>query len=529
MSTLPGARTHPAVVSRRLHDVLLPAVAGGLAVVGALAVMLLYQDPNPLLLLGGVAALATIVGLLTSRRYEVTLSLLLLYLGMLDGPIKLEAASAVASGMRDVFIVAIAIGMLMRMAVGKDRAALPPLSLWVVGFAAFVMAEALNPHTISFLKAVGGWRQQLEWVPFFFFGYITLRTKERFRKLFVLLGVVALANGIVGTIQARESPGQLASWGPGYHELVKGGEGNGITGRTYVSNGEAHARPPALGSDSGFGGGVGALALPCLLALLAAPGAHRRRWLSLILVGGALLGIATAASRTSVVVGVVGMLAFAGLSVIGGLRVSRTLLGVFAAALLVIVIGSVLIASSGSGIFARQATLTSVSTAEETGGNGKTQELSEIPSDLIHAPLGYGLGISGAVSGFGGKAPAQFEGSRVTGGSAYSLLMKETGAPGLLLWIGLTVNVILLTLRWLRRIADPELRTYLAGLVAGYIAITAEGLSGPTLAVTIGAFLWFVPGVAAYWFVTARSSASAPATPPPATAAPILAAPAGAS
>jgi hypothetical protein len=514
VSTPLGARMHPAVVSRRLHDLALLGACALVPLIAGLAITLIYKEPNPLLLFGGLAAIAAIVLLLLSPRYEITLALLLLYLGIADGPIKLEAASVVASGMRDIFIVAIGLGMLLRLAVGKSKVGVPPLSLWVVGFVAFVLADALNPHTISFLKALGGWRQQLEWVPFFFFGYMMMRSKQRFRQLFILLGVIALANGLVGTVQARLTPSQLASWGPGYHELVKGGEGNGITGRTYSVNGEARARPPALGSDSGFGGGVGSLALPCLLALLAAS-PTRRRWLVGLLCMGAVLGIATAASRTSVVVGVIGMLSFAGLSLLGGLKVSRTLLGVLVTALIVIVVGSVLIAANGNGIFARQETLTSVSRAEETGGNSKQQTLGEIPTDLIHAPLGYGLGIAGAVSGFGGKAPAHFEGTRVMGGSAYSLLMKEVGAPGLLLWVGLTVNVLLLAVRWLRRIADPELRTYLAGLIAGYVAITVEGLSGPTLAVTIGAFLWFVPGVAAYWFGTARKAATTPLEPPP--------------
>jgi hypothetical protein len=29
--------------------------------------------------------------------------------------------------------------------------------------------------------------------------------------------------------------------------------------------------------------------------------------------------------------------------------------------------------------------------------------------------------------------------------------------------------------------------------------LTFEGFSGPTIAGTAGAFLWFAPGVAAYW------------------------------
>jgi hypothetical protein len=391
----------------------------------------------------------------------------------------------------------------------------------VLAFVVLVVAEAFNPGTNGLLKVVGGFRQQLEWVPFFFFGYVIMRDKDRFRKFLLLLGVVALANGLVGAYQSRLSPHQLASWGPGYRELALGGNGNGITGRTYAVEGVAHVRPPALGSDAGFGGGVGALALPCMLALLAV-GGSRRKWPIVLLTAGPILGIASAASRTSVVVALVALLSFGGLSLFARLRVGRALAGVIAVAVIAIVVGALLIAASGRGVFARQESLTSAQRTEETGASGKEQSLSEIPADLEHEPFGYGLGITGAASGFGGRAPAHFEGTRVSGGSAYNLLMEEVGAPGLLLWIGLTISTIVLGLRGLRRVADVELRTYLVGLLSAYIAVTVEGLSGPTLAVTIGAFLWFAPGVFAYWFGRLRP-ARAPLTARPAGPTPSLA------
>ena len=97
------------------------------------------------------------------------------------------------------------------------------------------------------------------------------------------------------------------------------------------------------------------------------------------------------------------------------------------------------------------------------------------------------------------------------GGSAYSLLMKELGFPGLFLWVGLTLNVLALGVFWLRRIVDIELRTYLVGMLAGFMALTVQGFSAPTLAVTIGAFLWLVPGVIAYWLAGPGRTAMTPA------------------
>jgi len=490
----------PVVGGRRHRDLLRDLLGGLIPLIVGLAITIAVPHPNPLLIFGLILGAAGIVVLLVSRRYEISVAILAIYLGMLDGPVKLESASKASSGVRDVLILAVVLGMLMRLVTSKQRVLLPPLSAWVIAFGAFVLAEAFNPHTLSILKSIGGWRQQLEWVPFFFFGYTVIRSKERFRRLFMLLGVIALANGLVGTVQAKISPASLASWGPGYAGIVHGGEeGSGITGRTYKSGGVTHARPPALGSDSGFGGGIGVIALPGLLALLAAD-RSRRRWPAVICALGALLGIATAASRTSIVSAVVVLLTFGLLSVFSGIKIGRAFVVLVAVLTLSLGVGAALIAANGSGIFARQESLTSVSSVQEHGASAKERNLAEIPTDLVHAPFGFGLGVAGSASGFGGHSKLEFEGERVTGGSAYSLLMKELGAPGLLLWIGFTLNVILLAGMRMRRVRDQELRIYLLGALVAFLALTVQGFSGPTLAVTTGAFLWFVPGVISYWF-----------------------------
>jgi hypothetical protein len=488
-------------VGPRTRERLLAAASVvGLATI-ALAISVAMPAPtlgNLVLVVGVICGVAAVIALMLSARYTVTLALLAIYLGLLDGPIKLESASKAASGVRDLLIIAIGMGMLMRLGLRRERISLPPLSGWVVAFVVVVLVQALNPNTGGILKSVGGYRQQLEWVPFFFFGYMMMRSKLRFRQLFLLLGVLALANGVVGAYQSWIGPDQLAGWGPGYTKLVTGGT-HGLTARTYVSEGVVHARPPALGSDSGFGGGIGAVALPGLLALLAA-GRLRRRWPVLLCSMGALLGIATSASRTSAVMAVVVLLGFAALSLLAGLRVSRQLAGVLTIALITFAVGVSLLAIDGKGVFARQETLTSTQSAQEHGGEAKERSLSQIPSDLIHAPFGLGLGTSGSVAGFGGHQRLEIEGEKVKGGSAYTMLIEELGLPGLLLWIGLTVNVLALAARQLRRVRDTELRTYLVGLLTAFIALTLQGLSGPTLGVTVGAFLWFVPGAIAYWF-----------------------------
>lgn len=485
---------------RRARDALSVVVIALVPLAAGLAITTAVPHPNVALLVGGVLGLMLFVYLLTSPRYAVTVTLLVLYLGLLDGPVKNLTVSVVTSGLRDVLIVAIVSGMLMRLAVSRRPVTLPPLSLWVLAFLAFALIEALNPHTVNFLKALGGYRQNLEWVPFFFFGYLLLQSKDRVRKAFLLIGVIALANGVAGGIESRLSPAQIGSWGPGYHTLAFGGEENGLTARTYIAEGVARLRPPALGADAGFGGGVGSLALPVLLALLATAATPRDRWLAALFCAGAVLGVASSASRTSTVTGVFAVFAFGLVAAAARIEISRALLGLLGMLAIILAVVTLLGAYSGSAVFARQNSLTSVQNVEEHGGSGKAEALSEMPRHLIAAPFGFGLGISGAVGGFGGGAHARLEGEKIKGGSAYELLGKELGVPGLLLFVGLTINALILAFSGLRRIADPELRTLLAGLTAALLTLTFEGISSPTLIVTIGAFPWFACGVIAYWF-----------------------------
>src|SRR5271155_583659 len=199
-------RAHPAVLSRRRHDLLVAGSAGALAAAIGLGIALDVPNPNFFLAAGILVGAVGLIALAASARYEVTLALLALYLGMVDGVIKLETASQAVSSIRDILIATICVGALVRMAVRRERVRFPPLSGWVLAYVALVLVEAANPNTHGILKIIGGFRQQLEWIPFFFFGYVVMRSKKRFRGFFLILGVIALANGVGSTIQTQLTP-----------------------------------------------------------------------------------------------------------------------------------------------------------------------------------------------------------------------------------------------------------------------------------------------------------------------------------
>jgi hypothetical protein len=492
----PDADAHPALVSRRVHELSAIALAGAVALAAAMAIALAVPHPSVIralaIMVGGVALLA----LLASPRYTLTLTILVVYLGLLDGPVKLLTASQAASAVRNVMTFAVAIGMLARLAVSRQEIKMPPLAAWVIAFSGVVVLEAFSPGTHGLLKIIGGYRQELEWVPFFFFGYIMIRSKKRFRQLFLILGVIAFANGFVAAYQSRLSPAQLQAWGPGYASRL-GGE-NGLSGRAYVVEGESHTRPPGLGGDAGTSGDMGVIALPGLLALLTV-GNLRRRGIAFVLCAGALLGIASAASRTSVIIGIVVLLSYALLSMLARLKVHRLLLVVLVALGLAVGASTALVATAGNNVLHRQETLLNTQQTEEHGLKGKERDILQLPRDITGAPFGAGLATGGSAGGFGGKQKVIIEGAGASREGALNLLVIETGVLGMGLWVALTINVIWLAVTRLRRIRDPELRTYLTAIVAAFIALTAAGFSGPTLAGTAGAFLWFAPGVVAYW------------------------------
>jgi hypothetical protein len=498
----PDAGAHPALLSRRFHDLTLAAVTGLIALGLALAITLAVPHPNVARVAAIIVGGLVVFVLLVSPRYTVTVTILVVYLGLLDGPVKLLTASQSASSVRNILTLAIALGMLVRLSVGKGPLKLPPLAGWVLAFVAIVLMQALNPATHGILKVIGGFRQELQWIPFFFFGYLLMRSKVRFRQMFLILGVIALANGAVSAYQARISPTALASWGPGYGSKVKGTKGArggaGLAGRTYSVEGEARNRPPGLASDSGGGGGLGVLALPGLLALLSV-GRLRRRWIALLCLAGALAGIASAGARQPVLTAVTVLVSYVVLSLISRLKITRVFAALMVMIALTVGVGAYLEAENGPNIFKRQESITSVSSAEETGGKQKLIHLEALPRDITGAPLGSGLGTGGAAGGFGGSQRVEIEGRGASAEGTLNLLVLELGAPGLFLWIGLTINVLMLAVLRIRGVEDRELRTYLVAAFAAYMGHIVSGFGGPTIGTVGGAYAWFAAGIAAYW------------------------------
>jgi hypothetical protein len=419
---------------------------------------------------------------------------LMVYLAAADGYLKLKTGGSAATLARDLLLYAIAAGALLRALVRGRELRLPPLTGWVVAWVVVVAIQVFNPGDASWSHSVLSLRPHLEFVPLFFLGYLVMRSTRRLRGFLLLLLAVAAVNGIVGLVQFNQTPEQLALWGPGYETRISGA--GGVSGRGFVdSHGQAHNRPFALGSDSGFGGSLGMLALPAALALLALGRRRALRLLALALALGAILGVATSQARFAVLGSVCALVAFV-LLAISSRKVTRALVAVAVGAALSYVVISTLASSAERGAFDRYASI-APNRAAQTAYDYRKDTLARVPDYALQRPLGAGLGSSGPGSSATGGATA---GVSLDAESEPTYLLIETGVPGLVVMLGLMLCLLVLALREIRRLPDDAVRLLLAGIAAPLFAIFATGAGGITTAATpTSPYFWFAAGIFAWW------------------------------
>ena len=500
----------------------------GLVVAAAVAGLTVFVTKRTAI--SGVAIVLVVAGSLwfaTTRRVGLALALLMLYLGLLDGYLKLATGSNLVTFLRDALLYAIVVGLLVRATVERRRLPLPPLSAWVIAFVVLVLVQLANPGDGTLYHSLAGVRQHLEFVPLFFLTYAFVRTTKALRTFAILLVVIAVGNGVANVVQFGLTPAQFASWGPGYQQRVlgtgessqPGGVSYGVNARGafYDANGNTHTRPFGLLSDSGDGGLVDAFALGAVIALALLPG--KRRYLPVAALAGAVLviGIITAQTRSVIVCGVVVALGY-GLLRANSRRGVAVALGI--AALAGVSIG-VVEATIGSGSGSAAPTSTVLRSQSLNAGNliqataqNRGKSLARIPATLVDHPFGAGLGVAGPASGAGGAPP---QAGNLDAENEISFATLETGIPGMLVLIGFTAALFVLGVKRCRQEPDPEARILLAAILAplaGMLALYVASAATPTT--PSGPYLWAAGGIVSYWLVVrpaaARRRAASPST-----------------
>jgi O-antigen ligase len=293
------------------------------------------------------------------------------------------------------------------------------------------------------------------------------------------------------------SPGQLARWGPGYNDKVHGS--NGLAGRTFVdSSGQGHVRPFALGSDEGFGGAIGVLAIPGAFALLSLAGNRRLKIAAAALSAGAVLGVVTSQSRTHIIGGVIVIIAFMLLAT-SSRRAFRLLAGLGIGAAIGVVAISALSSGTSSSLFSRYSNIAPSSALSTTYNYRSSTYSTVLPRYLVRYPLGAGIGKTGpAGNSFGAS---NNNGAGLDAESEATYLVLDIGIPGLVVLLGFQIRVVLLSWR-VRRVNDLEMRLLLAALAAPLFAMLATGWVGITTATTPGGpYLWLIGGALSYWLI----------------------------
>jgi hypothetical protein len=200
---------------------------------------------------------------------------------------------------------------------------------------------------------------------------------------------------------------------------------------------------------------------------------------------------------------------FALLSLSAGRRVTRPLGALLAVAVLALPLGALFVSTEGAGVFSRYESI-EPNNVVQTSTTYKERSLALIPHYIASDPFGFGLATAGPASGFGGSSIEALEGHGVTAETQYNYVEDELGAPGLLLWVALTLMLIVLVLSRLPRIRDIDVRIDLAAVFAVVFAYAIMGLRGAFMDSAAGApYFWFALGIAAYWLVGAGWKARA--------------------
>jgi hypothetical protein len=483
----------------------------GVAAVSLQAAIVLPGTPIVFFL--GFAFGAICLWMFLSPRYEWTLAVLLLYVALADGFIRLRTGVSELTLLRDGLLYAIVIGAVFRELAAGRRVEAPPLTGWVVAFVAVVLVQLANPAATSFTHSLVAVRPHLEWVPLFFLGYAMMRSTRRLRAFFVLLLVVAFANGAANLVQLNLTLEEFAAWGPGYQERVLGG--GDVDARFYkagedpfTGEEDLRTRPFGLGSDIGFSGLLAALALPGGLALVAsARNLRTRALLYTPLAAGAVFGVITSAQRTGVIAAVIAACAFA-LAASSRRRAPRVLAGFVLTGLLTVVVGLAL-AGGSSGAFNRYQDITPTRVFSTTY-DYREGTLALVPRYAAEFPLGAGLGSLGPAAGLEGAGRPNQE---LNGESEATFLLVELGVPGFLVLLALNVRLLVGAWRRVRRLVADELRILLAAVLAALVAIFATWIVGAPSATTPGApYFWFAAGTLSYWLFRRPRQADQPST-----------------
>lgn len=437
------------------------------------------------------------------------LLLAFLYILLLDGFLRLKTGNTSLTIVRDVLPVALLIFLTTHAAVKGRRWPRVPMRTLAAAWVMLVVVQLANPNTLELARGAAAARPHLEFLTFFFIAAATLTTMRRLETFLLVLVCCAAANGVVSLYQSSLTPAQLGTWGPGYQRLFV----QQVNARVAIdAAGEKTVRPSALGSDTGFGGVLGMLALPAALAIVIVGRGWRRS------VAGAtipliIVAVLTSQTRAAVAATAIAVLAFALLSCLGNR--GRMLYPLGLIAIVAAFVGNGVL--DGSIDLERYSSITPTNIAG-TFGQDRGASVGLVDDYITRYPFGAGIGSAGPGASVGSSANA----SKVSGENEFAYLLVETGVAGMLVMLLIFGSTMRRGLQLLRR-STGNSRALLSAALAALIGICTLWLATPVTAnAPASPVFWTLAGCFALLTVQTPKhlGTTSPARPVPAAVSP---------
>ncbi len=443
-----------------------------------------------------VVFLLALVPLLLWAAFQDTEKALYVYLAWcwMDGTIRgLFDASPVAVVARDLILLTILLGWGARRLMTRDRDPLraPPGTLLVVLFVINCLLQVANPNSLGLMSDIAGFKIHLAFLPLLFIGYDVFRRRAQVRNLFLFLTLATLVIGVVSVVQYQHGPAWTYGHFPGSQAIIS----QNLSVTDQISEIQVGAfKPPGTTT---FGGGTGefiGLVAPLTFTLLLLSRGRRlstpARVGMIAILFVFIVMIFLNGVRSALVEAIVGV-TLCGLAV-GGRSALRVLL-----------VGAVC-AALGLGAWSYSLSLSNGHTGDRFGStfadpnkalhDDRQTFFDQFGYLISHAPLGIGLGRTGAAGGQFATDSADLKGAIFS--EAYlGNMIAETGITG-----GVLIFAIALLFLWRGRAAtvsqrDPDDRLLAAGLLAVLGVIVANFFVSPIL---LG-----LPGAPLFWVLSA--------------------------
>lgn len=416
-----------------------------------------------ILFIGGVSLL----WFLTTERIQIAILLLILYMGLFEGVFKFTTDGLLfylVYAVRNVLTASLILNVFFKAYNRKLEAAgfhftWPPFTLLIGFYLLWVLINIFHPEGINLMNSIAGARPHIEFVPFYFLGFL-ICTKEPkwFVHLLITIVIIGVINSAVAIHQYKIGPENLvAVYGEGYAKLIstetieQQEEGTGRTsayrGRVYLDNeNNAQLRPPGLGSDAGFPAMVAEIAVFSLLVLLFYYLKMRNFWLVGFLVAASLLlfaGIVVSAARSYLLLTLVGV-------TIGALFYIREIFAGQKLKIVVLVIVGITILGGNYVIKSYVSDnaydrFQNISTPEKLYNRLKDEKFRNwayTQRYLIESPLGRGLGKVGSATAFFATRD-DVEVVTGNGETEFNFFLSELGVVGLLLFYAILLATFL--------------------------------------------------------------------------------------